>query len=80
MNLDGLDPPTGCVAIPIRIPREHRALLHFHLEASDGFGYLEQGNAPDRGIVQVPPGLEQEVRDWLVALQDELQIEFLARA
>lgn len=72
-----LVPPTGMVNFHIRIPRDRRAELHFHLEASDGLGYLESDGEPDLGVVHTPPELEQEMLAYLQSLGDELQLEII---
>ncbi len=76
MQLDG-HPSEDVVHIQIRLPRQNRAEVHFHLEASDGIAYLEQGEAPDLGVVHTPPDFVDEVLDWLEKLGPGLQVEVL---
>ena len=76
MQLEGT-PPMDVVHIHLRLPRQSRAEVHFHFEASDGLGYLEQGTEPDLGIVHTPPEFVDEVLDWLTRMGPGLQVEVL---
>ena len=69
--------PREVVDIHIRLPKPSRAELHFHLEASDGLGYLAQGESAELGIVHTPPDFVDEMLAWLEALAERLQIEIL---
>jgi hypothetical protein len=64
--------PVEVIDIHIRIPRDRRAELHFHLEASDGMGYLEEDGGPDLGVVHTPPELVDDMLGYLQALSAEL--------
>ena len=71
-------PPRGTVDITINIPRQRRAELHFHLEASDGLGYLEEGETPDSGLIHTSSGQLEALLGWLEDAAGELELEIVA--
>jgi len=63
------------ICVHISVPRSERAALNFHLEASDGLGYLEQDGADHLGIIYVPPPFLDDVLDWLEAMPPEINVK-----
>lgn len=80
MKLDlATPPPEETCTIRVRIDPRLRYRLQFHLEASDGMGYLEaDGPDPAAARVLVPPSYVDRIRRWLQESAAELGLEELS--
>lgn len=67
--------PDDAIDWRVDLTTEARMWLHFHLEASDGAGYLERHPEGSRvAILEVVPGRVADVAAWLAACAAELGV------
>jgi hypothetical protein len=67
--------PTDTTDWRIDLTTEARMWLHFHMEASDGAGYLERH--PEGSLVatlEIAPGREADMAAWLAACAADLGV------